>query len=72
MTHKDLILQQCQKRGIKLQDLAKAINELPSTLSENMRRGKPSYDLLPHTETNNVRCPKCGHEFHVALNAEEK
>ena len=68
MTHKDLILQQCEKRGMKLKDLADKMGILPSTLSETMRRGKPSYDLLermsqalgclpgdllPHTESDN-------------------
>ena len=87
MTHKDLILQQCEKRGMKLKDLADKMGILPSTLSETMRRGKPSYDLLermsqalgclpgdllPHTESDNITCPKCGHQFRVEINLKEE
>ena len=46
MTHKDLILAQCRKRGIKLKDLAKRLGVPQSTLSETMRRGKPDYATL--------------------------
>ena len=86
MTHKDLILQQCEKRGMKLKDLADKMGILPSTLSETMRRGKPSYDLLermsqalgclpgdllPHTADNEVTCPNCGHTFGVETKPKE-
>ena len=87
MTHKDLILQQCEKRGMKLKDLADKMGILPSTLSETMRRGKPSYDLLermsqalgclpgdllPHTADNEVTCPNCGHTFGVETKPKEE
>ena len=87
MTHKDLILQQCEKRGMKLKELADKMGILPSTLSETMRRGKPSYDLLermsqalgclpgdllPHTADNEVTCPNCGHTFGVETKPKEE
>ena len=86
MTHKDLILAQCRKRGIKLKDLAKRLGVPQSTLSETMRRGKPDYatlerlsnalgclpgDLLPHTADNEVTCPNCGHQFRVEIKEKE-
>ena len=87
MTHKDLILAQCRKRGIKLKDLAKRLGVPQSTLSETMRRGKPDYatlerlsnalgclpgDLLPHTADNEVTCPNCGHTFTVSINVNKE
>ena len=86
MTHKDLILTQCRKRGMKLKDLAKRLGVPQSTLSETMRRGKPDYatlerlsnalgclpgDLLPHTADNEVTCPNCGHQFRVEIKEKE-
>ena len=87
MTHKDLIIAQCRKRGIKLKDLAKRLGVPQSTLSETMRRGKPDYatlerlsnalgclpgDLLPHTADNKVTCPNCGHTFGVETKPKEE
>ena len=87
MTTIELVQKRLKTLGKTQRWLAKEIGNTEQNLSKMLHNSKPDYDSLerlskalgclpgdrlPHTETNNVRCPKCGHEFHVALNAEEE
>ena len=85
MTTVELVQQRLKAIGKSQRWLANEIGNTEQNLSRMLHYGKPNYDtlermskalgclsgdLLPHSE-NNIKCPICGHEFHVDLNVND-
>ena len=82
MTTKELIKQQCKKKGIKVYELAEILKMRSTSLSEKMRRDKMNpkslqriadalgcsvYDITPHEEGVTIKCPQCGCEIKLKM-----